>query len=96
MVGLTAMISAMTIWPMWMGVMIGRAAYHSPYWLATADQQIFGAFDAIPKTRAAILNEFLPYVAAYYEVGGRLNHLTRHMIGLYNGEAGARKWPPIP
>ena len=74
------------------GVMIGRAAYHNPYWLATADQQIFGSGDATPKTRHQIINEFLPYIAAYCEAGGRLNHLTRHIIGLYNGVAGARKW----
>ena len=74
------------------GVMIGRAAYHNPYWLATADQQIFGSGDATSKTRHQIVTEFLPYIAAYCEAGGRLNHLTRHIIGLYNGVAGARKW----
>ena len=73
------------------GVMIGRAAYHNPYWLATADQQNFQFRDATSKTRHQIVTKFLPYIAAYCEAGGALITLTRHIIGLYNG-AGARKW----
>lgn len=73
------------------GVMIGREAYHNPYMLARADQQIFG--DTAPGlSRDQILEAFVPYVEDQMQQGVRLNHITRHILGLYNGQPGARRF----
>ncbi len=73
------------------GVMIGRAAYHQPYdILGTADQRIYGGAPA--PTRAAIVQQMLPYIEAHLSNGGKLNQITRHMLGLFAGQPGARLW----
>lgn len=77
------------------GVMIGRAAYHTPAdILLEADQRIFGAATA-PRTRADILEAMRPYIAAHLADGGRLHEVTRHMLGLFHGKPGARAWRRI-
>ena len=73
------------------GVMIGREAYHNPYMLADADSCIFGDHRAAP-SRRDIVEAYLPYVAEELERGARLAPLTRHLTGLYLGQAGARAW----
>ncbi len=73
------------------GVMIGRAAYQSPYVLAEADRLVFGE-DAEPKSREQIVEDFLPYVERQLAQGVPLKSITRHMLGLFNGLAGARAW----
>lgn len=74
------------------GVMIGRAAYHTPAdILLTADQDIFG--DATPaKTAEQVALAMLPYIEAHLSAGGRLHQITRHMLGLFAGRPGARGW----
>jgi tRNA-dihydrouridine synthase A len=71
--------------------MIGREAYHNPYMLAGADKDIFGDQRAAP-SRRDIVEAYLPYVARELERGARLAPLTRHLTGLYLGQAGARAW----
>ena len=71
------------------GVMLGRAAYQTPYILAGVDRRLFGASSA-PPTRAEIIAALLPYVAAHVARGGRLNNIVRHILGLYHGAPGAR------
>jgi tRNA-dihydrouridine synthase A len=74
------------------GVMIGRAAYHTPSEiLLTADRDIFGAARP-PKTADQIALEMLPYIEAHLAAGGRLGQVTRHMLGLFAGRPGARGW----
>ncbi|MCK9504266.1 MAG: tRNA dihydrouridine(20/20a) synthase DusA [Porticoccaceae bacterium] len=73
------------------GVMIGRAAYHNPYLLAEADARIFAANTAAP-SREEVLERFADYAAAQVADGIRLNHMTRHIIGLYAGQPGARRF----
>ncbi len=74
------------------GVMIGRAAYHDPYGvLAEADRRIFGA-DALPRSRAEVALAMRPHIARHLEAGGRLHGVTRHMLGLFAGQPGARAW----
>jgi tRNA-dihydrouridine synthase A len=74
------------------GVMIGRAAYHTPAEiLPGADRAIFGA-DANPPSRAEVVARMLPYIAAHLAAGGRLHQVTRHMLGLFAGQPGARVW----
>jgi len=73
------------------GVMIGRAAYQSPYILAEADQRFFSEDTAL-KSRDQIVDDFLPYVERQLTRGVPLKSITRHMLGLFNGLAGARAW----
>lgn len=73
------------------GVMIGRAAYQTPYILAEADRAIFGEGRA-PKTREQVIAAFLPYVERRVSEGVPLKSITRHMLGLFNGLPGARAW----
>jgi tRNA-dihydrouridine synthase A len=73
------------------GVMIGRAAYQSPFVLAEADRRIFG--DARePRSREEIVADFLPYVERKLTEGVPLKSIARHMLGLFNGLPGARAW----
>jgi tRNA-dihydrouridine synthase A len=71
------------------GVMLGRAAYQTPYLLAAVDREIFGATTDVP-TRADVIADMLPYIEAHLARGGRLNNIVRHMLGLYHGVPGAR------
>ena len=73
------------------GVMIGRAAYQDPWMLRDADARIF-AGPAGPKSRHAVVDGLLPYIEAQCKAGVPLQRMTRHMIGLFNGLAGARAW----
>lgn len=77
------------------GVMIGRAAYHTPAEvLLLADQVIFGR-DHPPRTAEQIALEMLPYIEAHLSDGGRLNQITRHILGLFAGRPGARGWKRV-
>ena len=74
------------------GVMVGRAAYHQPSQiLCAADRRIFGA-DGPDTTPEAAAHAMLPYIEAHLSAGGRLHQVTRHMLGLFAGRAGARAW----
>ncbi len=73
------------------GVMIGRAAYHAPNAvLIGADAALYG--DAPGPDAFAVLDAMRPYIARHLAGGGRLHSVTRHMLGLFNGQAGARGW----
>lgn len=73
------------------GVMIGRAAYHSPAdILCAADRRIFGGTADSDPVQAA--RDMLPYIEAHLTSGGRLHQVTRHMLGLFAGRPGARAW----
>ncbi len=73
------------------GVMIGREAYSNPYLLAKADQQLFGDNHPIP-SRIAIAEQYTAYCIRQIEQGSRLNHLSRHILGLFHGEPGGRSF----
>jgi len=73
------------------GVMMGREAYHNPWMLADIDPILFGA-KRTAGSRDAVVDALLPYVARQMANGARLNHITRHILGLYQGVAGARKF----
>ena len=73
------------------GVMIGRAAYHDPFSvLAGADAAIFGGEPG--PDRATAVAAMRPHIARHLEQRGRLNQVTRHMLGLFHGQPGARAW----
>lgn len=73
------------------GVMIGRAAYDTPYMFATADSVIFGD-PSLPRTREQVVRAMLPYVEHWIAQGLRLNSITRHMMHLFHGQPGSRIW----
>ena len=74
------------------GVMVGRAAYHRPWdILAQADSRIFGQPDPA-HSRAEVVARMLPYIDAQMGQGVRLAQITRHMLGLFAGQPGARHW----
>ena len=71
------------------GVMLGRAAYQTPYILSEVDQRFFSKAKE-PVTRANALRALLPYACEHVERGGRLNNIARHILGLMHGMRGAR------
>ena len=73
------------------GVMIGRAAYRTPYVLAEADRMIFGGSEPVPQRRDIVL-AWLPYLDRKVADGVPLRRMTRHILGLYHGQPGARAW----
>jgi len=73
------------------GVMIGRAAYHTPAEiLLDADRAIFGG--AAGPDRHAVVEGMRPHIAVHLAEGGKLAQVTRHMLGLFAGLPGARQW----
>jgi tRNA-dihydrouridine synthase A len=76
------------------GVMVGREAYSNPYLLAQVDQKIYG--DGRPViSRDEVMLAFIDYCNEQLARGARLNHLTRHILGLYQGLPGARQFRRI-
>jgi len=69
------------------GVMLGRAAYHDPYVLARVEHALHGV--PLP-SRESVLQHLRPYVEAELARGTALKHIGRHLLGLYQGEPGAR------
>lgn len=76
------------------GAMIGRTAYHDPgIILPNADSRIYGENDQRTIEQAVL--DMLPYIENHLSNGGRLNQITRHMLGAFTGRAGARLWRRI-
>lgn len=73
------------------GVMIGRAAYRNPYLLAEADHRIFGRPTLI-RSRHEVVRRLLPYIDRQLTRGTRLSAITRHLVGLFQGQPGAKRW----
>jgi tRNA-dihydrouridine synthase A len=74
------------------GIMLGRVAYKSPALLREVDRILFEQHDGPAPKPDAVLEAMLPYVAAELEKGAKLSSITRHMTGLLNGKAGARRF----
>ncbi|MBD1148639.1 tRNA dihydrouridine(20/20a) synthase DusA [Pelagibacterales bacterium SAG-MED30] len=72
------------------GVMIGRAAYHTPYLLAEIEKEIFKN-KTIP-SRQEVIENLIPYVKDELKKGTRLNQIMRHTLGLFHGQTGASYW----
>jgi tRNA-dihydrouridine synthase A len=75
------------------GVMLGRAAYHTPALLGEVDARIFGEGEVVGPLEAVA--RYRPYVARELEKGTHLAAMTRHMLGLFHGAPGARIWRRI-
>ena len=72
------------------GVMIGRAVYHSPYFLAEIEKEIFKNKN-VP-TRTEVMENLIPYIQEETSKGVQLNHIMRHTVGLFHGQNGSRTW----
>lgn len=73
------------------GVMVGREAYQNPMLLTQIDQQIFGDDTPIIDPIVAIQTLY-PYIETQLSQGGQLNHIMRHILGIFNGRKGAKQW----
>ena len=76
------------------GVMLGRAAYQDPLLLLGVDQTIYGE-PTLPLSIENIINDMCDYADAHIARGGRLSHVTRHVVGMFHGAPGARRWRQI-
>ncbi|MFP4137187.1 MAG: tRNA dihydrouridine(20/20a) synthase DusA [Halomonas sp.] len=72
-------------------VMVGREAYQNPWLLAGVDAALYGE-PGPAASRHAAARALRPYIARRLEEGARLNHLTRHLLGLFQGQPGGRKF----
>ena len=72
------------------GVMIGRAIYQAPYFLADIEREIFDNTNIL--TRTEIVEELVRYVSDEVKKGTRVNQIMRHTVGLYHGQKGATEW----
>ena len=73
------------------GVMLGRAAYQNPALMLDVDRQFF---DEEPRFTDGfeLVRAYEPYIARQLELNNRLSDITRHMLGLFAGQPGARAW----
>ena len=72
------------------GVMIGRQAYQDPYFLATLEQHLDPGWS--PPGRHEVIAQMMPYIERELARDERLGRITRHMLGLFTGQPGARSW----
>jgi len=73
------------------GVMLGREAYSNPWLLAQVDEALFGTEGPV-KSREEVVAALVPYIRRQLGQGAQLNHITRHILGLFQGMPGARKF----
>ncbi|MGK6328976.1 tRNA dihydrouridine(20/20a) synthase DusA [Erwinia sp. DT-104] len=73
------------------GVMVGREAYQNPGMLAEVDRELFGC-DRPAVNPVAVVRSMYPYIESELAQGTYLGHITRHMLGLFQGIPGARQW----
>jgi tRNA-dihydrouridine synthase A len=76
------------------GVMVGRAAYHQPWDLVAWDARFFATPGSL-RTRDGVEAAMVEYMERLVVCGEPWSHASRHMLGLRNGEAGARRWRQV-
>jgi tRNA-dihydrouridine synthase A len=78
------------------GVMVGREAYHNPWWIAQWDAQFFGEPEAGGRTRESVEEQMTAYMVREAAAHGTpWSAIARHMLGLRNGLPGARRWRQV-
>ncbi|MFD1197439.1 tRNA dihydrouridine(20/20a) synthase DusA [Brucella gallinifaecis] len=76
------------------GVMLGRAAYHNPAILGHVDRMLYGEGQK-QVDMSEIIELMCEYIDKHIAAGGRVSHISRHMVGLFMGQPGARRWRQI-
>ena len=74
------------------GVMIGREAYHNPYMMIEVDQRIYGEHVKNHLSRMEILEAYMEYMQRQMSQGVYLKQMSRHLLGLFTGQNGAKAW----
>ena len=74
------------------GVMLGRAAYDNPYGLAALNRALFGDTSVVLQSREECLARYLDYADIELAQGTELHHISRHLLNLFQGQAGGRRW----
>jgi tRNA-dihydrouridine synthase A len=74
------------------GVMIGREAYHNPYIMIDVDQRIYGEPENLMPTRMEVLEAYMEYMQRQMSQGVYLKQMSRHLLGLFAGQKGAKAW----
>lgn len=77
------------------GVMIGREAYQNPYFLAALEEGVFGSPATTLRSRHDVIHALLPYIEEELSKGAVLHDITRHILGIFLGLPGAKKWRRI-
>jgi tRNA-dihydrouridine synthase A len=72
--------------------MIGRQAYQQPWFLTELERAFGDDAGYVAPSRHDIVLALLPYIERELEEGAELKHITRHLLGLYAGQPGARAW----
>ena len=72
------------------GVMIGRSIYHSPYFLADIEKEIFNNNKVL--SRNEVIEKLIQYIKSELKKGTRLNQIMRHTLGLFHGQNGSSYW----
>ena len=76
------------------GIMIGRAAYQKPgEVLIDVDNYIFN--EKIQTSEKDVVRRMVPYIESQYKNGNKVSKITRHMLGLFSGQPGAKEWRKI-
>jgi tRNA-dihydrouridine synthase A len=89
--GITSLEQSLTLLEDLDGVMLGREIYQNPYLLAEVDQRIYGV-DKPVVSREEVMEGFIAYATDQVAKGVRINYMTRHILGLYQGLPGSRKF----
>ncbi len=71
------------------GVMLGRAAYQNPWILAELGERLG---HRVAESRRQVVESMVAYAGGHLSRGGRLQQIARHMLGLFHGQPGARRW----
>jgi len=74
------------------GVMLGREAYHNPYLLMQVDGAIYSNVADEMLSRKQVLQQYFPYIEDQIKQGSHLKHMSRHLLGLFQGQVGAKAW----
>ena len=88
--GVTAVEQAQRLLQKFDGVMVGRAAYQQPLIMGQMQKLVDPGF--VPAKPEEVLQRYLPYIIREVESGVRIHSITRHMMGLFQGRPGARRW----
>ncbi len=73
------------------GVMLGRAIYHNPWLLADVDRRFYHKPNPL-QSPLEVIDLLIPYIEDQVQQGAALKHITRHILGLFQGVAGAKSW----